>query len=56
MSRHVVNYLLAALVLGIGVAAVVAGEADDSPGLQVLGALLVVGAVVLGVRMARRNS
>ncbi len=44
--------LLAAVA--IGVTAVVLGEADDSPGLQGLGVLLVIGAVVLGVRTVRR--
>lgn len=41
--------------IAIGVAAVVYGEADDSPGLQLIGAALVVGAVALGVRSARRS-
>jgi hypothetical protein len=41
-------------VLALGIAGVVLGEADDSPGLQGLGVLLVVGAVAFGVRMARR--
>ncbi|MCE3277358.1 MAG: hypothetical protein K0R13_3213, partial [Propionibacteriaceae bacterium] len=27
----------------------------DSPGAQLIGVLLIVGAVVLGVRMVRRN-
>jgi hypothetical protein len=47
--------LLAILATGIGVAAIVLGEADDSPGLQLLGVLLVVGAVALGVRTAQRS-
>ncbi|GAA1826439.1 hypothetical protein GCM10009714_05010 [Microlunatus capsulatus] len=42
------------LVVAAGVAGVVAGERDDSPGLQALGALLVLAAVVLHVR-ARRH-
>jgi hypothetical protein len=41
-------------VVAIGITGVVLGEADDSPGLQGLGVLLVIGAVVLGVRAARR--
>ncbi len=45
---------LAVLVTALGVAAIVLGEADDSPGLQLLGVLFVVGAVRLGVRTARR--
>ena len=43
------------LATALGVAAIVLGEADDSPGLQGLGALLVVGTVVLGVRTAKRR-
>ena len=42
-------------LFAVGVAGVVLGEADDSPGLQGLGVLLAVGAVVLGVRAARRG-
>ena len=49
------RYLLALALLALGVAGVIAGEADDSPGLQLLGALLAVGAVVLGVRTSRRS-
>ena len=52
---NLLRYLVSLLALAIGVAAVVAGEADDSPGLQLLGVLLVVGAVALGVRVARRH-
>jgi hypothetical protein len=47
--------VLAFAALVIGVAAVVLGEADDSPGLQLLGVLFVVGAVALGVRTAQRG-
>ncbi|MFW6186464.1 MAG: hypothetical protein ACOC84_00455 [Actinomycetota bacterium] len=50
------KYLLAVLVLAIGVAAVVYGGADDSPGLQLLGVLLALGAVASGVRTARRRT
>nr|WP_294692516.1 hypothetical protein [uncultured Friedmanniella sp.] len=49
------KYLIAVLVLAIGAAGMVAGEADDSPGLQLLGVLFIVGAVLLGVRTARRS-
>jgi branched-subunit amino acid transport protein len=48
------KYLVAVLLLAVGVAGVVAGEADDSPSLQLLGLLVGVGAIVLGVRTARR--
>ena len=39
----------------LGVAAFRYGGADDSPGLQLLGAVIVVGAVAFGVRAARRT-
>jgi len=52
--RYLVPALVVAVLVALGVAAVVYGEADDSPGLQLLGALLVVGAVVFGVRRVRR--
>lgn len=47
--------LLAVLAIAIGVTGIVLGEADDSPGLQFLGAVFVVGAVAFGVRTARRS-
>jgi membrane protein DedA with SNARE-associated domain len=46
---------LALLGVLVGAAAVVAGESDDSPGLQGLGVLLVIGTVVLSVRWIRRR-
>jgi hypothetical protein len=49
------KYVLAILAVVIGVAAIVYGEADDSPGLQLLGAALVIGAIIFGVRTARRT-
>jgi hypothetical protein len=50
--RHVV----AVLVLVLGIAGVLAGGYDDSPGLQLIGLLLIVGAAVLGVRAARHRT
>ena len=50
------RYLIAVLVLVVGAAGMAAGEADDSPGLQLLGALLIVGAVVLAVRARRATA
>jgi drug/metabolite transporter (DMT)-like permease len=50
-----VRYLIAVLLAAVGVVGIVAGGADDSPGLQLLGVLVIVGAVVLGVRTARRR-
>ncbi|MGA4726823.1 hypothetical protein ACWEOS_14150 [Micromonospora taraxaci] len=50
--------LIVAVVLGValGIAAVVLGGADDSPGLQLIGVVLVIGAVVFGIRNLRRGS
>ena len=53
---HPLRFLLAILVAALGVAAVVAGEADDAPGLQLLGVLLILGAATFGVRTARRST
>ena len=50
------RYVLAALIVALGVAAFLYGGADDSPGLQLLGAVLVVGAVAFGVRTARSRA
>jgi peptidoglycan/LPS O-acetylase OafA/YrhL len=50
------RFLLAlGVVLGValGVAAVVYGESDDSPGLQLIGVLIVVGVVIIGGRRVR---
>jgi MYXO-CTERM domain-containing protein len=51
-----VTYLLAALAVALGVAAVIGGEVDDSPGLQLIGALLALGGLVFAVRTARRRT
>lgn len=47
------KYFLALVGLAIGLAGFVYGEADDSPGLQLLSALLVLGVIVFGVKTAR---
>ena len=53
--RTPVRWVGVVLLVLLGVAAVIAGGADDSPGLQGIGLLLVIGAVVLAVRTARRR-
>ena len=53
--KPVLAVLAALLATAIGVAAIVLGEADDSPGLQGLGVLLVAGTVALGVRARQRR-
>jgi len=49
------KYLIALLATALGVASVVLGEADDSPGLQLIGVVLIVGAIVLSIRTAQRS-
>ncbi|MEV1329737.1 hypothetical protein AB0J20_09200 [Micromonospora costi] len=49
------TYVVLVAAVALGVAGIVYGEGDDSPGLQAIGAVLVVGAVVLGVRALRRG-
>jgi peptidoglycan/LPS O-acetylase OafA/YrhL len=46
--------LITILGVALGVLAVVTGEADDSPGLQLIGVVVVAAAVVFGVRSTRR--
>ena len=50
------RYVFVVLAVVIGVAAFLYGGADDSPGLQLLGAVLVLGGVVLAVRRIRRRT
>jgi hypothetical protein len=45
---------VACLILLLGLAAVIAGEGDDSPGLQLIGAALVAVAVARIVQWCRR--
>ena len=45
-----------AVGLAIGAAGIYIGDTDDAPGAALAGILLMIGAVVLGVRTARRRS
>ena len=49
------KYFVAILAIAIGVAGIVAGGVDDSPGLQLLGVVIIIGAVALGVRTVLRS-
>ena len=51
------RYVIAMLPLigvALGVLAIIGGVYDDAPGLQLIGALLILGAVVIAMRTARR--
>ena len=43
------------LVAVLGVVAIIAGGADDSPGLQLIGVAIITGAIALGARTIRRS-
>jgi hypothetical protein len=54
MKHPLLAVVLTVVVVALGVAAFVYGGADDSPGLQLIGAVLAVGAVLFGVRSIRQ--
>ena len=60
MKPTVRNLILAAGLVAIGVALAAAGiyvgDTDDAPGAALIGILLMIGAVALGVRTARRKT
>ena len=59
MKSSLTNVLMAlgliAIGIGIATAGIYIGETDDAPGAALLGILLMIGAVALGVRIARRK-
>lgn len=54
--RLLVIILFGMLGLAVGVAGMILGEGDDSPGLQGIGVLLALGSVTLTARALRRRS
>ena len=48
-------FVPALAVIALGVAAMMAGEADDSPGLGGIGMLLIIGSLAVAVRTAQRS-
>ena len=52
--RKAGNLATALSIAAVGIAAAIFGEADDAPGLVLLGILLIVSACALGVRTAQR--
>jgi hypothetical protein len=49
------SFALRLIVTAVGVAAIVAGEADDAPGLVLFGGLIIVGTLALAARTAQRS-
>ena len=56
MKSFLVIFVPALAVVAVGVTAAMHGEADDAPGLALLGILLIVGALAAAVRAAQRRS
>ena len=55
MKSFFAIFVPALAVVAIGVTAAMHGEADDAPGLALLGILLIVGALAVAVRTAQRS-
>ncbi len=59
MKCSVANLIMALGIVAIGVAiaagGIYLGETDDAPGASLVGILLMLGAIVLAVRTARRR-
>jgi hypothetical protein len=59
MKTSAKNVVIALAIIAIGVALAAAGiyigDTDDAPGAALIGILLMIGAVVIGVRTARRK-
>ena len=59
MKSSLTNVLIALglIAIGVGIAAagIYIGETDDAPGAALPGILLMIGAVALGVKTARRK-
>ncbi|MGD6980177.1 MULTISPECIES: hypothetical protein [Citricoccus] len=49
------RWLVCLLVVALGIAAVVLGGADDSPGLQGIGVVLIVSAITFRIRALRQD-
>ena len=56
MKHFIAIFVPALAVVAVGVTAAMHGEADDAPGLALLGILLIVGVLAVTVRIAQRSS
>ena len=56
MKTFIAIFVPALAVVAVGVTAAMHGEADDAPGLALLGIFLIVGALAVAVRTAQRSS
>jgi hypothetical protein len=60
MKSSVTNLVTALSIVAIGIvigaAGIYIGETDDAPGAALIGIVLMIGAVALGIRTARRSN
>jgi hypothetical protein len=56
MKNFFAIFVPALAVVAIGVTAAMHGEADDAPGLALLGILLIVGALAVAIGTAQRSN
>jgi hypothetical protein len=56
MKQFLVIFCPALAVVAVGVTAAMHGEADDAPGLALIGIVLIVAALAAAVRIAQRSS
>ena len=56
MRKQLVALGLVAIGVAICAAGIYIGETDDAPGAALIGILLMIGAMVLGVRIARSKT
>jgi hypothetical protein len=47
------RFFISAFLIVIGIIAIISGEADDSPGLQGLGLILIISVIVFAYRRRR---
>ena len=55
-ANRVLGLSLVVVGMGFAAAGIYVGETDDAPGAALLGLLLMTGAVIIGIRTARRKS
>ena len=55
MKSFLVIFVPALAVMAVGVTAAMHGEADDAPGLALIGIVLITAALAVAVRVAQRT-
>ena len=55
MKSFFAIFVPALAVVAVGVTAAMHGEADDAPGLALIGIVLITGALAVAVRIAQRS-